>query len=233
MTEWIELNLPYNIHAYQNVELPKEPDLSEKEIAKFGFSFANYSKEILGSSGVYGFHGSELGNYWFQQRAELRNQLMTTDPNYDIHSDESEKLVNEMMLAKKDDLRLQAAIEYLKIEKIYHQWYNEQLEIIEYYAEINKIRTAREEEIKGKSFVGLGLNKAGTLIEVENEGNLSQYLVGDININAGVCNDCPAFEDSAIVKRYKVVWSPNARTDKQSEIEESQTRESCTVCEMA
>lgn len=62
-------------------------------------------------------------------------------------------------------------------------------------------------EKKNDSFSGLGLNKPGTLIEVQVDGKIKQYLIGHINCLTGVCDDCCAFEkDEATVLRYKVVW---------------------------
>ena len=53
------------------------------------------------------------------------------------------------------------------------------------------------------SFCERKLNKPGTLIEIEDG---SQYLIGHINVVAGVCDDCVEFERDMIVVRYKVVW---------------------------
>ena len=77
--------------------------------------------------------------------------------------------------------------------------------------------------IYGKPFLEMyneDLNKAGTLIEVEipnyvfneekhrsyKKGTKKQkFLIGDININGGICDDCVSFEDICIVVRYKVL----------------------------
>ena len=51
-------------------------------------------------------------------------------------------------------------------------------------------------------FCEKGLNEPGTLVEIKDSGT---YLIGDVNTNRGVCDDCTAFNRDAIVKRYKVV----------------------------
>ena len=56
---------------------------------------------------------------------------------------------------------------------------------------------------KGENFTDRGLNQSGTLIEIESG---EQFLIGDINDVGGICNDCRAFPDRAVVKRYKIVW---------------------------
>lgn len=68
---------------------------------------------------------------------------------------------------------------------------------------------------KTKSFVGNGLAKPGILIEVLDVGadTIQQFLIGDMNTSAGLCNDCCAFEHNAIVKRYKVIWQPNGNSN--------------------
>ena len=47
--------------------------------------------------------------------------------------------------------------------------------------------------------------KPGTIVTVKNYNKKwKDYLIGDININGGVCDDCMNFEYEAKVKRYKV-----------------------------
>lgn len=53
-----------------------------------------------------------------------------------------------------------------------------------------------------------GLNNAGTLVEIE-DGEISQYLIGDINNLRGVCDDCTAFPKKSIVTRYKILAEKN------------------------
>lgn len=60
-------------------------------------------------------------------------------------------------------------------------------------------------ELESESFEGRELNKPGVQIEVEQDGQLKRYLIGDINPNIGVCNDCVAFNSNTIVKRYRVL----------------------------
>ena len=56
-----------------------------------------------------------------------------------------------------------------------------------------------------------GLVKAGTILELKGRQGGSgtettaRYLIGDINKLGGVCDDCMAFDDDAIVLRYREV----------------------------
>lgn len=87
-------------------------------------------------------------------------------------------------------------------------WENKQPEMIAYDTDFREKHTAFQEELKKKSFSGMGLNKPGTLIEVKIGEELKQYLIGDINPICGVCDDCTEFSSrETIVVRYKVVWS--------------------------
>lgn len=54
-------------------------------------------------------------------------------------------------------------------------------------------------------FCNKGLNKPGTLIEV----NGAVFLIGHINENRGACDCCPEFDNDAIVSRYKIIWGEN------------------------
>jgi hypothetical protein len=60
------------------------------------------------------------------------------------------------------------------------------------------------------SFCGMDLNKPGTLIEIlEDNGKTNKYLIGNINPDGGCYSDSEDFNtETAIVKRYKIVWSP-------------------------
>ncbi|MHB0965535.1 MAG: hypothetical protein ACYC36_03685 [Bellilinea sp.] len=60
-----------------------------------------------------------------------------------------------------------------------------------------------EVNISYKEFDERGLSAPGTLIDTEH----GEFLIGDINPNRGVCDDCVEFGEHTIVKRYKIVWS--------------------------
>jgi hypothetical protein len=88
-----------------------------------------------------------------------------------------------------------------KVNKKFSRDTEEQPENITYDKQYAEERNAFNVELAKKSFSGLGLNKPGTLIEVEIDGKLKQYLIGHINPLTGVCDDY-----TIIVKRYKIVW---------------------------
>jgi len=57
---------------------------------------------------------------------------------------------------------------------------------------------AQEQKV---TFLGRKLAKPGVEVEVGSK----RYLIGDINRNGGVCDDCMAFEPTAVVTRYRVL----------------------------
>jgi len=61
-----------------------------------------------------------------------------------------------------------------------------------------------------REFRSHGLSKVGTILEVKGNGHhprpvTARYLIGDINKLGGVCDDCMAFDEDAIVLRYREV----------------------------
>lgn len=53
-------------------------------------------------------------------------------------------------------------------------------------------------------FERAGLNKPGTIVYIEESKYESGgvFIIGDININRGLCDDCEAFRSNAIVSSY-------------------------------
>ena len=58
-----------------------------------------------------------------------------------------------------------------------------------------------EINLSWNEFSNKNLANPGTIIEVEG----SKHLIGDINTQRGVCDDCTAFKNNDIVTRYKVL----------------------------
>lgn len=106
--------------------------------------------------------------------------------------------------------------EYSTLKKNCEEWLNKQEDWIAEKKEYEEYFKEHKEKVKQKSFCGRELNKAGTLIEIEdiykNETRIRTLFIGDININ-GCSNYCyddyedeDLIFDKAIVKRYKIIW---------------------------
>lgn len=220
MSNWIELNLPF--YYFSDVALPEPPNVSEKERETFGFTLLELNEK---------FNSLSLGDYFFDQKSLVRSKLLEADANLDVDSDECRDKTNaQLLMLAKNDVKLQQAIDYFNHFKKRNDWYDNLLEISSWRDECDKIRHQNNEIQKNKSFSGLGLNVPGTLIEIDVDGTLNQYLIGDINVNRGVCDDCCMFDRNAIVKRYKVVWRKDVFNDNQGEAQAGEAGECCSLC---
>lgn len=72
-------------------------------------------------------------------------------------------------------------------------------------AESQRVHAEEKAERERTSFRFSELNRPGVLIEVQHNDKVERFLLGNINCNAGVCDDCMAFDDDAIVLRAKVL----------------------------
>lgn len=205
MSDWIEINLPYTYYGDSGQDCP---DLSEKGKKVFGFSVAEARAMLLGDKQF--LSETDEGNHYFEELDKARDHLQ--EKNIDVDSDEGKLVLQDYLdeLALKDEA-VQSVLSFVKFQRQWDEWYNSQPEMLQWF-EDNKVR--RQEDNK-KSFSGLGLNVPGTLIEIENDGGLKQYLIGDINTSRGVCDDCCEFDRDTIIKRYKIVWRPDVLDDNQ------------------
>jgi len=196
---WVELNLPY--YYNEEIKLPKFPDLTKKGKKHFGKTPDEVleSLKLPGEENKYNFEMALIKKY-SNYRNKLEKKLSRNNDSEDLR----DKL--RALISKSKDKDIQAVLSYNKFRDEYEDWISEQPVTKKWEAKADELERQRDEKIKTMSFCGLGLNKPGVLIEVENGGELQQYLLGDINCNRGICDDCVAFGQETIVKRYKIVW---------------------------
>jgi len=191
---WINCNLPFADYSFPST--PDFPDMSEEERAHFGET----KKEWEAKQMAYVDRDRIREEFEDPIREKLKKK-----PNYSV-----ELLFAEIRKLAKKASRAKAKLinrycdEWDRYYE-YEEWLAKQPKYIEWQAAYDKALDAHNEQ-KPKTFSSMGLVRPGVLIEVENGGETSQYLIGDINTNRGVCDDCTAFGDDAIVKRYKVIW---------------------------
>ena len=199
MSEWIEINLPYSADGNSNLKYPSfsPPDLNERALKELGFVY----KDV-----------DALHNKLSEDRY--------SDPTFCSILEKAESILRDKnlkgaeraqlkikLLRKSKHKTIKTLADYIEKEHQYDDWYKVQPEFIAYNKEYNKKLETFNKKVSKKSFSGLGLAKPGTLIEVEYDGKLNQYLIGHINDEAGICDDCKAFiKNKTIVKRYKIVW---------------------------
>jgi len=205
MSEWIEINLPFYVDSVSlDTKLPKHPNLKRKAKKQLGMTLEENEKTLLTGDEDFWCNG-KIWKEFEEKDNKIKTKLHKKNLNYEIFKAERWKQLED--LAKKDEV-VNIVVKFLSFKKKYEEWLNEQPEIIKYDEEYERIIAEEKDRTSKMSFVGMGLNKAGTLIEVESGDETSQYLIGDINKLQGVCDDCMAFDANAIVKRYKIVWIP-------------------------
>ena len=190
--DWIECNLPwdYQIQDEEYLSLMQKASDIENKISievqeKLGIDHEKIHDEV-----------SKLTRYVYDTCEEY-----SKNNNTSIHEARNILCSTDPKISKYDELREQE-------DKYYNEMYDHKDN-----EEFLMLRKQANDSLKPKSFTGRGLNKPGTIIEVIVDGENKQYLMGDINISSGLCNDCSAFDSDTIVKRYKVIWQPNGNSN--------------------
>lgn len=210
MSEWIELNLPYSVYLDREDRIPY-PDLSNKIKDHFGLTIEEFQQTLKTVNDPEDLDLITLGETWkkYEDITEsVENDILDESP--DLEGQPFYDEVKKRLLSLNND-SVNKVLAYRDFRNKVKQWEEEQPEIIKWYDLVDKLETEHQEKMKPLSFCGLGLNNPGTLIEVEHDNKIHEYLIGDINANRGVCDDCTAFENNAIVKRYMVIWSRKRR----------------------
>lgn len=198
MSEWIEINLPWTtsiLSAMDRPDYPEMPDLDRRVKEVFGTTTSEEWGKITRKD--HSRYETSTGS-----GATAHLQLMKK------MGDEYDTISQEAFSRKLEETGIPAVLKvlsYHKLRRRIEDWYKDQPEVIAWEA----AKQRWQEEQHQKSFTGRGLNKPGTLVEVFDGDVTKQFLIGDINTLAGVCDDCTAFDGyTVIVKRYKVVWTP-------------------------
>lgn len=203
MNEWIECNLPWDTEnskehedaIWNNKEIKAlENVLTEKAEKYLGDKFEDMNKLV------------EDINDW-----DLMDKISKAMKKY-MENHNCSKLEAYQAYDGKVLFKNKLSTNIIKY-RLFHLRHEEWLKNQEEHHLIEKmLENLRDQADKynleyNKSFCRMGLNKPGTLIEYfNNEGVLVQELIGHMNTSSGVCDDCRAFSDKQIIKRYKIVW---------------------------
>ena len=177
--EWIEINLPWSYHDFEILKMDEQ------------------QKAIVDARGKEKFGHTLDEMYEDSDEATIMN--MPNDGFYTLDHEAQDKRINEYIAEHPKQFTRK---QYRAFVNTWRKWYNKQPEVIEHEKKNDELQETKAQ----KSFCGRGLNKAGTLIEVEQDSVMKQFLIGDINESRGVCDDCCEFNGDTIVKRYKVIW---------------------------
>lgn len=204
MADWIEINIPFSEDTSSFPPEREYPDLSGRAKKELGFTEKDIGK-------VYNLF-AKLPEKEYAQHIARKEHAETA---LQIELGEcSEQFFNTKLrdkLANSKYKSLRALVDWGSKCDIYDAWDKVQPENIKADEEYKLSYKAWKEKEDLKSFCGRGLNIPGTLIEVSNNGNISKYLLGDVNVLGGVCDDCPAFSKEIIVTRYKVLCTTTTK----------------------
>ncbi len=181
-SEWIEVNLPWDFSSSFEDE-PPMPNLSVKEKEHFGVAFDELREKLQIDALEEEFESyaehimvSEGIQPYSQQSYSSRNSSRV----------EFEKLNP-------------ALIEYRNKCEERDVWEKSQPEFLAWKEELAAFR----EKEKEMSFVGRGLAKPGTLVELS-DGKIE--LLGTMNCIGGGCDHCSLVSRETIIKRYKIAY---------------------------
>jgi hypothetical protein len=190
MSEWIECNLPWEADIEVRLPtFPEYPNMDKKVKKHFGYTEKEMEKSL--------FPGCKYANDhpFFKQDQKIREKLENKYPN-----DWRDRL------AKSRNPAVKAVNEWIKCRKEIEEWVSIQPEVIEWHKEYERVRVANIEKQNTASFCGARLNKPGTLIERKDGDEIAYEVIGHINKNGGVCDDCMGISKDTMILRYKMLW---------------------------
>jgi hypothetical protein len=195
--KWVECNLPWS-HTDNDYFNEPLPDLSSKEIDRFGKTYEQIKKEFSVDHEYYSSKKEEISD-------KISSMLDDLDEKeyYEYCEKRDETIKDAMIELSKTDPKIKAKLDWHKFRDEYDVWADEQEEMIAWAKRQNDFLSSKKEKGIKLSFRGAGLNVPGTLIQLSN-GSIE--LIGTINQLSGVCDCCSAFDSNMIVRRYAILF---------------------------
>jgi hypothetical protein len=186
---WITVNKPWRL----SVDVPKPPYPTELVQGKMREKFGQTMSEIEAE------FKTKFGRESVEVEMTFQHKI---DPNFDMDED--------TLIAKMEESTDPLVVACLKERERFHEvrdFMDSIPEVIAWIAEDEEAHRQMHKLTTEGSFKEDPLNRPGVLIEVLSDGELSKYLIGDINHLGGDCDDCNPFEDDAVVTRALVLIS--------------------------
>ena len=187
--QWIDINLPWATSILDDPEGPPWPITDAMYKAEFGTT-PNRAYKKLTDADMDKFRTLEFA---------LMDEWEGDRPTEDYEA--------ELERRHPDCAAVQRVLAYRRLNRRIRQWEDAHPLMVAHRQAV----AAQQAEMNLRSFSGRKLNRPGTLIEVEEDGKVETYLIGHVNTNRGVCDDCTMFGPQAIVRRYAVVWVQEER----------------------
>jgi len=181
---WIKCNLPWHYNSLFDKHLPEIPAIVYERVKKtLGISYEEAEDKFCPMR--------------IMQRANTAMDKLELKAQQENEKNWRKIFKEKCLKSKNPDI--QAWNKWVEFREKYDKFMDVQPEYIQYQKDFENFNKDGDQ----KSFCGRGLNKPGTLIETA-DGN--QYLIGDINANAGVCDDCVEFGNDMIIVKYKIIY---------------------------
>jgi hypothetical protein len=186
VTDWIEINLPWDAET---------PDLPEEIDRKYKITDAEMRKMhgITLEEAYDAYLAADTKNVMWKMSDSLQEDFDRLGLRGEEHRAERVKMLFDTWSKKRGQKKTAEA--WFKWSTV-DDWVIAHPKTIALYDASDKWRA----ENKPLSFTGAGLNKPGTWIKMAN-GKI--YLIGHINTDRGVCDDCTVFEADEIIVAYK------------------------------
>jgi len=203
MTEWIDINLPWSV----SVEIPK-PEYPTEIADKTARDRFGATEEDLANA-FEKKHGVDEYTAFSNLRDKISDRIYKVTENSD---EDPEDKIQEELQNSKDPIAVDLRDLKKKRNEI-REYQNNLPQVMSWYMECEKIRAQERLLESERCFSASKYNRPGVLIEVQYQDEYEdskktltrRFLLGNINCLRGVCDDCTAFDSSAVVLRAKVL----------------------------
>lgn len=194
--DWIDCNLPFSEPTVPREDrvYPPSPDLSVEEKAKFGITGDELEAEFESKwKDIRAEWGRMNSQAWEEQQAREAQAYQNKKKVRHVSSETIDRRVRKAFKAKGPQY-----VEFFERRALrtkMGQW------TARHPATAAHQKACERITYEG-TFKGLGMIQPGVQIELANG---KRFLLGHVNCNRGVCDDCTAFDSHDIVVRYRVL----------------------------
>jgi|SRR5271157_6581731 len=199
MQKWVKINKPWSV----NIDL-KQPKYPVKAVKKAVMEMFCTTQEKVKDD----FEKKHKASMWDAESLIRENISVQVYKEHEEHPELLGDLDGEIdarLKASKDPILVEIR-KLRKLNKKIDKFTETIPEVIAWKEKFDLIRKKEILKVQKACFSRSELNRPGVLIEVQyKDGKTGKHLIGHINTNCGVCDDCTAFNNDTIVLRAKVL----------------------------